>query len=68
MISTNASTNATNGIITNHSMSVFLEIVNTTIHNAVDLEVTAGEYDSCTAGGSHEARVCVRVGLRKPTK
>jgi hypothetical protein len=49
-------------------MSVFLEIVNSTIHNAVNLDDTAGYYYSSTAGGSHEDRVRFRVGLRKPTQ
>jgi hypothetical protein len=37
----NASTKAAHGMMTNHSMSVFLEIVNATIHDAVNLGKTA---------------------------
>ena len=67
MISTHTSTNAANGIMTNHSMSVFLEIVNQTIRNAVNLEDTAGDYYSSNAGGSQENRVCFGVRLCEPT-
>ena len=68
MISTHTSTNAANGIMTNHSMSVFLEIVNETIRNAVNLEDAAGDYYSSNAGSSDEDRVCFGVRLRQPTK
>ena len=43
MISTHASTNAANAIMTNHSMSAFLEIVKETICNAVQLEDAAAD-------------------------
>ena len=49
-------------------MSVFLEIVNETIRNAVNLEETAGDYYSSNAGSSDEDRVNFGVRLRQPTK
>ena len=54
--------------MTNHSMSVFLEIVNETIRNAVNLEDTAGHYYSSNAGSSDEDRICSGVRLRQPTE
>ena len=66
MISTHTSTNAANGIMTNHSISVFLEIVNETIRNAINLEDTAGDYYSSNPGSSDEDRVCFGVRLRQP--
>ena len=54
--------------MTNHSMSAFLEIANTTIRNAVDLEDAAGDYYNSNGGSSHEDRVRFRVGLRKPAE
>ena len=61
-------TNAANGIMANHSMSVLLETVNRKLCNAYNLDDTAGDYYSSTAGGIHEDRVCFGVRLCKPTK
>jgi hypothetical protein len=62
------STNAANAIMTNHFISVFLEIVQAMICNAVDLEDAAADHCSSNVGYSHQDRVCFRVGLRKPIK
>ena len=54
MISTHASKNAANAIMTNHSMSVLLEIVKATIRDAVDLEDTAADHYNSNGGCRHE--------------
>jgi hypothetical protein len=47
-------------------MSAFLKVVNTTIHNAVNLKDHAFDYYSSTAGGSQQNEVCFGVKLCEP--
>ena len=54
--------------MTNHSMSAFLKIVNTTIRNAVNLEDYDCDYYSSNTGSSQENKVCLGVRLSEPTQ